>query len=373
MGCGSSAPNFEEEKVDHEDLKTNLPETTKKEIQSYDETHKRIENIVFDINSKFKDDFYNFLDGLVTEETFFKRYEALLTKNKITKSDIHTYGFELDILRKLQRTTYKDYDVHSFILAKQMESHSHLSEKKLAEFKALLDQNIKVFPKLQRGLIFEVNDDDVSATNTARILKYNQNFTRTEIINFQISYPMRNTDIMKDVAEVIKLNFHLITVVISVSFDNSYKSDDPNSVKFFDGLIQFIENIKLHKFIKAFALIFDFPDDKKITLPLSFYNSLNGFIKTKYLLSLVLVNIPFSDELGKKFCASIGFNETIKFLLICFLEPIVNFVEDLSTSMNKMKGLLALSIIGGNLEAAKAEELVMQMKKIKIIDYKKEL
>ena len=136
MGCGSSVPNFEEEgeKVSHQELKSNLPETTKKEIQTYEDIHKRIESILYNINSKFKDDFYNYLDGLITEDVFFKRYENLLGQNKISKADIHTYGFELDILRKLQREHYKNYDIYSFILERQKENYSNFVTGRLCIF-----------------------------------------------------------------------------------------------------------------------------------------------------------------------------------------------------------------------------------------------
>ena len=50
MGCESSAHEFEEANVDKQELKENLPESTKKELESYKELHKRLENVVNDIN-----------------------------------------------------------------------------------------------------------------------------------------------------------------------------------------------------------------------------------------------------------------------------------------------------------------------------------
>ena len=45
MGCESSVSNFNEEKINHEELKNNLPESTKMEIKSYEEFHNKLEMI----------------------------------------------------------------------------------------------------------------------------------------------------------------------------------------------------------------------------------------------------------------------------------------------------------------------------------------
>jgi hypothetical protein len=45
---------------------------------------------------------------------------------------------------------------------------------------------------------------------------------------------------------------------MSISIDNTYKDDDPNCVESFEFLNLFIENIRVHKYIKAFVLMFDF-------------------------------------------------------------------------------------------------------------------
>ena len=372
MGCESSAHEFEEANVDKQELKENLPESTKKELESYKELHKRLENVVNDINSKFKDDFYNYLDGLLAEDIFFKRYESLLTQNKILKSDIESYGHEIEIIHKLNRD-YKDYDVHKYVNEELKELYPKLPEKSVVEFTNLLESNLKIYPKIQKGFVFDVVDDQNYTVNTAKILKFNINFSLTEILILSFSVSLKNLSVLKEISDIISLNFNLITLTITISLDDNLKANDPLFVKFFDYLILIIENIKVHKFIKVLVLMFEIPERVKLSLPQKFYDSLLGLLKFKNLLGLMLVNIPLSDELGKKLCNSISYNNTLKVLMLKFNDKISNYLSDLSEAILNMKSISAFSLVGGDLEDANVNEFSSKISKLKIFNYSKNI
>ena len=169
------------------------------------------------------------------------------------------------------------------------------------------------------------------------------------------------------------MNFNLITLTITISLDDNLKANDPLFVKFFDYLILIIENIKVHKFIKVLVLMFEIPERVKLSLPQKFYDSLLGLLKFKNLLGLMLVNIPLSDELGKKLCNSISYNNTLKVLMLKFNDKISNYLSDLSEAILNMKSISAFSLVGGDLEDANVNEFSSKISKLKIFNYSKNI
>lgn len=294
-----------------------------------------------------------------------------MNRNKIIKSEFQFYAQEFDIMRKLYRN-YKDYDVHKIINERLNETYPELSKNSIIGFSNLIDQNIKVFPKIQRGIVFDVTDILNHTLKTAKILKFDKRFNLSEILIIRISISMNNYEVLKEIAEIISLNFNLITLAITIVIDKSTKSDDPNFVNFFEFINIILCKIKSHKFIKIFILIFDLPEENKLTFPLKFYDSLYSLINFKFLLGLILISIPQTDELGKKLCSAIINNHTLKVLLLEFSDPIMNYLDDLSNAIIKMKGLYSFSLIGGGIDDAKVKDFSAKVSNLKIFNYKKQ-
>ena len=370
MGCESSVSNFNEEKINHEELKNNLPESTKMEIKSYEEFHKKIEMMINDINSKFKDDLNNLLDSIITEEIFFQRYESLLANNKITKTDFQTYVIEAEIIRKLCKD-YIDYNVHQIINERINETYKELTENNLLDFSNLLSQNISIFPKLQKGFVFDVSDNNDYTLNTAKIFKFNKKFDLTEILIFRINISLENFSVLKEISNIIDLNFNLRTIALLIKMESSDQAN-PNFLKFFENLIIILAKIKTHNFLKVFLLAFDLPKENNLVFPDKFYDSLYGLIKEKKLLALMLISIPLTDELGKKLCTALTSNNTLKVLIIEFNGPIANYLDNLSEAIVKIENLFAFSLAGGGLEDVKVKEFLGKVSNLKIFNYKKE-
>src|SRR5689334_2961278 len=113
MGCSSSNATAEK---NHESQKIHLSETIRKEWKIYSETNNKIENLLNDINSKFRDDFYTLMDSVLYEETFYTRYQKLLEKEGLAPKDIMNYILDIELIEEMCKENYQDYEIHNIVL-----------------------------------------------------------------------------------------------------------------------------------------------------------------------------------------------------------------------------------------------------------------
>ena len=364
MGCSSSNVVTEPDIVIQSEI-------IKREWKIYSEIKQKIESLLNDINSKFRDDFYELMDSVLFEDTFFNRYEQLLYLNNLTRNDIKNYILEIELITNMCKDHYLEYDIHLIIMDCQEKLFPSLSQKNKNELKILLQKNKHIFPTIQRGIYFQIQESNKTNEQLryTKILKYNDKYNNMSVLTIKMNTKLRNYMVLEEASEIISCNVSLITICLYLQFDEEFNLDIEEYRLFFECFIFFIENVRAHKNLKTFVLIFE--DNNYYNFPSSFYDNLFGIINKRNIIALVLVGITFSNqELLNKLCECLEQNKYLQFLLLHFIDPIHCIIYQLCLSLSSNKDLSMFSLSGGKLKPKQVKDIYSKLSHLKVFNYK---
>jgi nucleoside diphosphate kinase len=368
MGCSSSNVVKEQDK---QIQKLILTDMIKREWKIYADINLKIESLLNDVNSKFRDDFTELMDSVLFEETFFNRYYKLLTQYKLTPKDIQNYMLDIELIANMCKENYLEYEIHNIIVDCQEKLFPALSDKNKNELKTLLKNNERIFPNLQKGIYFQVKD--INKTNEqlryCRILKYNDKYNNMSVLTVKMKSDLKNYMVLEEASEIICCNVTLITVVLFLQFEEKFNLDLEDYRIFFECFVLFLENVKIHKNLKTFVLVFE--DNNSYALNSPFYNNLFDIIIKNTIMALVIVGVTLnSQDLQQKLIGSLNFNKSLQFLMLHFIEPIEEMVNDLCEALSENRGLKIFCMSGGKVSPEQVKKIYSKLKHLKVFNYK---
>lgn len=364
MGCSSSNVITEPDTMIQSEI-------INKEWRIYSEVKQKIESLLNDINSKFRDDFYELIDSVLFEDTFFNRYDQILTSVNLSRNDIKNYILEIELICNMCKSNYLDYDIHLIIIDCQEKLFPTLNQKNINELKNLLQKNKHIFPAIQRGIYFKIHENNKTNEQLryTKILKYNDKYNNMSVVTIKMNTKLRNFMVLEEASEIIYCNFYLIITCLYLQFDGSFNLDIEEYRLFFECFLLYLENVRTHKNIKCFVLIFE--DNNSYKLPKSFYESLFSIIKKRNIISLVLVGITFSNQdLLNKLFESLEQNKSLQFLLLHFINPIDNNLDQLCSALKSNKDLSIFFLSGGKIKPEQVKEIYSKLNHLTVFNYK---
>ena len=371
MGCSPS--DVEEKKVEKKEIPLKHSENLHKEREVLMLNKKKIDSIsnkdpeVF--NKKF-DSFKLAIRNNNEEEinNFLNNYKDHFSKETMDKDSLIKIALD-SLAEEILPSEFqiKDWKIHTIIYEVILDICDNLEEMKLANFKKLLEIFENEYPKIQKGILYDIpstKDNIIDTMN--KHLKINDKFNNLQLINFQFKSNNENEKIYIDISEIIKFNVNLITIVIFykfIEFDNN-----PENQKNFDKFSLILESIYSHPNLKS--LLLNFENSREVLLPEKVFLGLQEVIKKSQLIAIFLNNIFLNDENIKKFLACIYSNSKLKFLAINFINKINTHIELFIKAFSASKSLHTIFISGGDLNQENIDLLYSRCKNIQVLEYR---
>ena len=369
MGCSSS--NIEEKKVP---LKPNkdvvLSENLIKEKEKINIFQSKIDVISQKNPKEFKEKFDAFKIAVRENNQeqiniFLDNYKEHFEKEKFDKNEIIGMALEFhaqDILPS--EFEIKEWDVHGFIIEIADEICDKINEEKMKNFVNFLTLSEEVFPKVQNGILYDIPSEKDSLINLMnKQLKLNDKFNRMQILNIQFQSDNENDNIYEDIAEIIKYNLNLCTLVIFLKFKD-FEKNQQNFEKF--PLI--LNSIQSNKALKVFVL--NFEENTGFTFSINFYQTLFDMINHSFILGLFINSCTFDEKNLNTLFSILSQNNRLKFLGINFIDSVLPCFENMIKALEGHKSLQSIFISGGSLNENHLSLLYEKTKAIKIVEYR---
>jgi hypothetical protein len=372
MGCSSS--NVEEKK---EESKLNKDVVFSEKFLKEKEKINIFQSKIDVISQKNPDEFKEKFDAFKiavrenNEEhinTFLDNYKEHFEKEKFDKNAIIEMALEYhaqDILPS--EFEIKEWDVHEFIIEIVNEICEEINEEKMKNFVNFLKLSEEMFPKVQNGILYDIPSEKDSLINLMnKQLKVNDKFNKMKILNIQFQSDNENDNIYEDIAEIIKYNLNLCTLVIFLKFTDFEKNQEN-----FEKFTLILDSIQSNKALKVFVL--NFEENTGFTFPIKFYQGLFKMINYSSIVGMFINSCTFDENNLNTLFSILSQNNRLKFLGINFIDSVLPCFENMIKALEGHKSLYSVFISGGSLKEEHVDLLYEKTKAIKIVEYRKSI
>jgi hypothetical protein len=267
-----------------------------------------------------------------------------------------------------ENSLIKDYDGYDMSFKTAEEANIFSTGNKTKDYaKLLVDNFSRLFPKIQKGVFLNLNDQDIDVNLLNAILinfKFNLSFSVQALSLVSNNFLLKNPEICHSVSEVIDCDKNLISFLLHV-FDDEDKHITQNMLGNLSPIFHSLtrnENIKF--------LLIQTVKSGVLTLTQEMESCIISLLQSDSLLGLYLGKFNFSDNFISELGKCIASSKNLKFLLIESKISNLNLLDDLVIhGIGRNRSIHIAIVAGFDISESKSREYKQVQKHNEVLKF----